>query len=137
MAKRKRGRPKNPNARLNRQVGGRVRALQTALELFFASLEGEAEEVVESFADSADEMFAHIVARTPVKTGRLKRGWEIDRQVAIEQLKAQTEISNNTFYLRFVEFGSSKQAPKGFIRISLTEFKNNLVKALKKIARSA
>lgn len=128
----KRGRKKSKWAKLNRAAGSAGRGFNAALELFMAELEAEAEELLEVFKVQIDELFSLMIARTPVKTGKLKKAWEIARLKDSESdLSVEVLLSNATFYLRFVEFGSSRQAPKGFIRVSFKDFKDKLVKILK------
>ena len=126
----KRGRKKSKFAKLNRATGSAGRGFNAALELFMAELESEAEELLEVFKVQIDELFSLMVARTPVKSGKLKKAWEIAR-LGEGDLSVEVLLSNATFYLRFVEFGSSKQAPKGFIRVSFKDFKDKLTKILR------
>lgn len=99
-----------------------------------AELEGDAEEAKELFKIEIENLFATIIANTPVKTGNLKRGWKFaeleDGPMALEML-----LSNGVFYLRFIELGGSKRRPKGFIRPAFSEFRKKLVKVLKLLAK--
>lgn len=134
MAK-KVGRKKSKFAKLNRQAGSRLRGLNAALELLFSKMEGRADEMQELYAEQGDELFVRMVARTPVVTGKLRRGWEIARRGG-GNLDLKVRMENAVFYLRFVEYGTSKQAPQGFVRLSISEFRGQLVTALRKLAKA-
>lgn len=70
--------------------------------------------------DSCREISTRIVLRTPVDTGNARRNWEasgIDEQV-YTFLNALTK----TPYIRRLEYGWSKQAPQGMVRISVAEW---------------
>lgn len=132
---RKRKRKKSKLTKLNRQVGSRLKGLKESLELLFFELGATAEEIKEVFALESETLFATIVHRTPVKTGNLKKSW--NKESAEGDLAYRVQIENGVYYLRFVENGTSRQAPKGFIRISVSEFKKVLMKALRKIRKEA
>lgn len=60
---------------------------------------------------------AAVVPRTPIDTGRARRGWQ-----------ARTnEIRNDVPYIKKLEGGSSRQAPSGFVNqaMSITIDKSN------------
>lgn len=94
------------------------------------------------------DVFAKVVQKTPVKTGRARASWRIgvgspDLSVAPEggggspiapppnaiSLKA-TWITNNLPYIAALEEGWSGQAPNGMLRISLLEVRADLASLL-------
>jgi hypothetical protein len=68
------------------------------------------------FEEQCYECFNLIVERTPVDTGFCQDGWEIE---AAEE--GTFIIYNRTEYVSYLEDGWSKQAPSGFVRISIEE----------------
>ena len=103
------------------------------------------------------DLYARIVKRTPVDTGRAKASWGISTQFASDVLPPgeygdnptvtmvggavgglfdfsvhdeQVVIYNNLDYIEFLEAGSSAQAPSGMVAISLAEFEAHFQKAL-------
>ena len=127
--KKSRGRPKNPNARLNRRVTPGAKKFTSSMEALFAEMEVAKEQVFELFAYFTEDVFAGMVARTPVKSGDLKRGWMISTQETEESIKVL--IKNSVFYLKFIEFGFSKKAPKGIVRLTFNEKRKELEKSLR------
>ena len=96
----------------------------------------------------AFEVFTRVVRRTPVDTGRARLSWNIARNQADESVAPENpsqgrralttsnqkltrirpdkrmqpiHISNNLEYIRFLEEGSSTQAPQGMVAITLAE----------------
>lgn len=90
------------------------------------------------------DLLSRVVLKTPVDTGRAQGGWQlevgaipgpIDRletnaSAVIEAESSKVEqlrffdvvyIANNVEYIEFLEQGSSKQAPKGIVNISVQE----------------
>jgi hypothetical protein len=110
---------------------------------FVAKAKGNADLVVRKVAL---EMFSRVIQKSPVDTGRFKGNW----QVAIGSLPAGTlEINdkggtatiarvtatalgvkagdviylvNNLEYALPLEYGHSKQAPSGMVRLTILEF---------------
>jgi Bacteriophage HK97-gp10, putative tail-component len=95
------------------------------------------------------DLFSEIVMRTPVDTGRLRANWQIgvnqapgaaydwvDKdgsatlQIAQQMLDTAKGIGdtyyivNNLVYAIPIEYGHSKQAPAGMVRVSVASFKN-------------
>lgn len=127
--KKRRGRPKNPNARLNRRTTPAAKKLAASFEATFAEMEATKDQVKELFVVFTEDVFVNLIARTPVKTGKLKAGWEISREKKENSVKVR--ISNGVFYLKFIEFGFSKKAPKGIVRLTFNEKRKELETALK------
>lgn len=106
------------------------------------------------------EMFRSIVMTTPVDTGRAKGNWlpsvdsprnEVSDRLDKSGDRVMTEIittvpektgyvvwlCNNVDYIRKLEYGGSKQAPDGMVRLAVARFKAtfsaNLSKSLSQI----
>lgn len=94
----------------------------------------------------AFEAFSRVIARSPVDTGRFRANWNVsygtpnyqttERALGggeAEALKALTlpvggivYLSNGLPYAQRLEFGWSKQAPNGMIRITAVEIGQSL-----------
>jgi hypothetical protein len=92
------------------------------------------------------DMFKRVILKSPVKEGRFRGNWQVaigsipagtleinDKAgtatiakvtAATLQLKAGQVITlvNNLAYARRLEYGHSKQAPNGMVRLTVTEF---------------
>lgn len=55
-----------------------------------------------------------VVPRTPIDTGRARRGWK-QRQLGNTQI-----IDNQVPYIERLERGYSRQAPRGFVKQAMT-----------------
>jgi L-arabinose isomerase len=66
-----------------------------------------ADEEIEAIGD---EYQSQVRRRTPIDTGRARRGWQ----------KRTKEIRNEVPYIRRLENGYSAQAPRGFVKQSVT-----------------
>jgi hypothetical protein len=62
------------------------------------------------------EIKSQIARRTPIKTGKARRGWQ-SRQSAVE---------NKVPYIGKLEGGYSRQAPNGFVRQGISAAINNI-----------
>jgi len=104
------------------------------------------------------DLYASIVEKTPVKTGRAKGNWSVRLEYAEDvrnidnvgdmQAAVNTEIRNFTWsiedsavyifnnlpYIEALENGHSKQAPQGMVRVSLEEFTHALNANLAKLS---
>lgn len=100
------------------------------------------------FQKTSFDMFAKIMKRTPVDTGRARNNWQMkvnraprsilggeDKSGSKALSQAQNEtnkielgktvyIVNNLPYAPILEDGSSSQAPQGMVKITVAEFKN-------------
>lgn len=75
----------------------------------------ELEQKIDRFISAAaDELKSQLVPRTPIDTGRARRGWQL-RQGAYS-----TSVENRVPYIGVLEKGRSKQAPNGFVRQSVS-----------------
>lgn len=70
-------------------------------------------------ASATEELYEKIKERTPVRGGTAQRGWERNRP---SDTKLEDGIiGNNVDYVKFLEYGTSDQAPYGMIRVSISE----------------
>ncbi len=70
----------------------------------------ELEQKIDKFISAtAQELKDQLVPRTPIDTGRARRGWQ-NRQFAKTQV-----VENQVPYIGVLEKGRSKQAPNGFV----------------------
>lgn len=112
--------------------------------------------------DVTENLFTFIVLRTPVDTGRTRGNYFVSvsgammtdydemnfdptgtnsisqASDAIKGIKAGgvVRIINNTPYVMDLEFGSSKQAPRGMARLTVTEFQPIVNRAVEKVANA-
>lgn len=56
-----------------------------------------------------------IRKRTPIDTGEARAGWEIDLFK-----NGNVRLTNNVDYVQYLQFGHSRQAPRGFAMQALT-----------------
>lgn len=92
------------------------------------------------------DLFSRVIEKSPVDTGRFKGNWQVaigsipagtlelndkDGSATISRVTAETlnlsagqiiYLVNNLAYARRLEFGYSKQAPAGMVRITVTEY---------------
>ena len=66
----------------------------------------------------AKTLLEEVKKRTPIKQGRARRGWRIERQ------GTNTHVVNRTPYIGTLERGRSKQAPRGILKPTLQGLKN-------------
>lgn len=103
----------------------------------------------------AMELFKNVILKTPVDTGRARGNWTASIGSPVSDVKQHTDkggestisqviekvddiklgdtiyLSNNLPYIGKLEYGSSKQAPEGMVRISMQEIKNDMKDILK------
>jgi len=70
------------------------------------------------------QFLAVVKQRTPVDTGAARAAWRIKALYGGLECHVYNEIN----YITALEYGSSKQAPNGMVRISLAELTGNLLK---------
>lgn len=68
------------------------------------------------------DFLSQVQARTPVRTGRARAGWRINQG----KDQFETTISNGVSYIVELEYGKSRQAPFGMVRVSLAETRNKI-----------
>ena len=69
-----------------------------------------------------------IMAITPVDTGRCRAGWRMNQETPLSWI-----IDNPVEYTIYLEYGHSKQAPAGMVRITAQEIKNMITSGIIKI----
>lgn len=110
----------------------------------------------EIFAASAIQVAEKVITRTPVDTGRARGNWNasIDRydgstsdsrtaqqaQADTRQRAAQLKLGdtftlvNGLPYIRRLEYGYSRQAPRGMVRITADEFNAALREVIRRVS---
>ena len=99
----------------------------------------KAEEAAEKiFRGTSLSLFSKVIMRTPVDTGRLRGNWSAginnpgdgnyQSVVARARLGDSLFLTNNLPYAGVIEMGrvnnkGSYQAPKGMVRVTISEFK--------------
>lgn len=63
----------------------------------------------------AARLLAKAIARTPVLTGELRRGWQIGEVVRLPGGGVHVEITNNVEYALYVEFGHVTRLRTGWV----------------------
>lgn len=63
-------------------------------------------------------LLEEVKRKTPIKQGRARRGWRIERR------GTNTHVVNRTPYIGTLERGRSKQAPRGILKPTLQGLKN-------------
>lgn len=105
------------------------------------------------------DIFHRVIIKSPVKSGRFKGNWQVaigsipagtlelnDKSgaatisrvdAAVLGLKAGEVIYlvNNLAYARRLEYGHSKQAPSGMVRLTLQEFPGVVNKAASEVSK--
>lgn len=116
---------------------------QAQIADFVAKAKGNADLVVRKIAL---DLFSRVVAKSPVDTGHFKGNWQVaigsipggtlelndkDGTATIAAVEAATlnlkagdiiYLVNNLDYAKRLEYGWSKQAPNGMVRLTVVEF---------------
>jgi len=95
------------------------------------------------FRGTALDIFSKVILRTPVDTGRARGNWQCSLnnpasgevtgtgRSALGRAKSATGkakvtdtiyLINNLPYIKKLEYGSSQQAPRGMVRVTISEF---------------
>lgn len=68
---------------------------------------------IDRFTDGlVDELKSQVIPRTPIDTGRARRGWRVRKGL-------NKRIENQVPYIGALERGRSRQAPRGFVKQSI------------------
>lgn len=104
----------------NKGTGFHVGGFMQSTEKLMEKLKGSQKKKITEFKKLCFEALRRIMVRTPVDTGTARASWTLrfDEESA-EVVKAA--IVNSTHYAIYLEYGHSKQAPKGMVRITLAE----------------
>lgn len=121
-----------------------IAAFTADLGKFIAAVDIEADKAIRKIAF---DLFSSIVKKTPVDTGRARGAWEVglDRSSTKRAKKGKTSvvgkqadalrklsqfkigqsifITNNVDYIVFLEMGTSTQAPRGMVKLSIGEIR--------------
>lgn len=101
------------------------------------------------------DIFSRVIQKSPVDTGRFKSNWlvavgsipegttvAIDVTAAVTRVEAVTlgakagdiiYLVNNLPYARRLEYGHSKQAPAGMVRVTIAEYNSVVAKAVSEV----
>ena len=78
------------------------------------------------------QLHKRIKKRNPIRTGLSRAAWELRTAKGLRRkLNPYVEIANQVYYVVSLEFGSSKQAPSGMVRISMKEMMGMPAKVMK------
>ncbi len=92
----------------------RTSGFNAELKKLNMQIEKETDDVIDNITG---KIFSEIKDNTPVRTGRLKRGWRRTRAI-----KGKATISNNVPYVIHVEEGTSRQPGQHFIRRAISKY---------------
>lgn len=107
------------------------------------------EDLPKAFHATALDALSRVVLKTPVDTGRARGGWQVNLNQAGQGGKVKSKsgarviqagavrisaaktsdtifITNGVRYIFDLERGTSKQAPRGMVRVTLAEMKGVL-----------
>lgn len=83
------------------------------IDKWIAKTEKNADKV---FKEATSTLYKRIVEMTPVDSGRAKNGWSLE-------FKWDTAtIINQVPYIIYLEYGHSKQAPHGMVRLNVQKW---------------
>ncbi|AIQ45616.1 hypothetical protein R70723_06690 [Paenibacillus sp. FSL R7-0273] len=71
--------------------------------------------VEDCIRELAGRLLAKTIARTPVLTGELRKGWQIGEVVRLPDGGVHVEITNNVEYALYVEFGHVTRLRTGWV----------------------
>ena len=102
--------------------------LQAQMSGFFAALKETPETIGQMFLEAVGGAFGAIQDRTPVDAGNARSGWQLVTVVDSVREK-HLRIINIVPYVAYLEYGWSKQAPAGMVRITLLELERRMRQA--------
>lgn len=101
---------------------------------------------------STFDLFRSVTLKSPVDTGRFRANWNVSQGSPDYTITASTNagrvnaevgkaarlpaggvvfLSNGLPYARRLEYGYSKQAPQGMVRVSVVEYRNFVERAIR------
>jgi hypothetical protein len=107
------------------RTGFRIGGFVTGWERLLERLEGTKADKMDRFERLCMEMFNRIIARTPVDTGLAQSSWTFNVEERTDD-SILIAIRNPVFYVIYLEYGHSKQAPQGMVRITLEEMRQEV-----------
>jgi HK97 gp10 family phage protein len=105
--------------------GGSLNRLK---QLFKDTSKDVEDEIDKAIASEVKKITHDAKRRTPVRTGRAKRGWQNKKLK-----KSEYEIRNRVSYIRFLEFGTRRIRPRRMLDLSLRAGRARLRRSIKKI----
>ena len=133
------GRSRGAFKTVPQDVGGDLSAVGAQLgkqfDAFFGAVAALSQDIEGQFTALVGETFEQIQRRTPVDTGNARSGWTIERLEGNGE--TVWKITNSVGYAVYLEYGWSKQAPAGMLRVSLLELEQRLVRAVEALANAA
>lgn len=111
---------KTVGSRVSGDVSTVAQQLQRQMQGFFTAIQSTPEQMGVLFKNVVGETFSKVQVRTPVKTGHARSGWRLEK-ITDTPTEKHYRIVNTVPYVVFLEYGSSKQAPAGMVRVSLLE----------------
>lgn len=91
----------------------------------FEKMATQADEALRIFKAMALEAFVRIKNRTPVDVGFARAGWRIKVEKWTKDWIV-VDMWNEVHYIIFLEYGWSKQAPMGMMRVTLEEMAHRI-----------
>lgn len=119
---------------LRHEIAWELVHMDQAFRNLFELINISGEEFVEEWEANALLLYQQIQARTPWLTGQARRGWIIERKVEADGT-IFVRIYNLVPYIVYLEYGSSRKAPKGMVRISMVEFTERMNKAVRQLRK--
>lgn len=126
---------KTAPARVSGDVQNVAGQLNAAFAGFFAGVEQTKTDMLALFVNLVGSTFAKVQDRTPVDTGHARSAWVLET-VQQDPNVAWFRIHNGVLYVVFLEYGSSRQAPAGMLRVSLLEAEQALIRATSELRRA-
>ena len=116
----KRGNFKRAVSRIPSEVDFFGRRWQQATDQLIGAMQALQVDVQVLWRRIVEEVARRIIARTPVDTGFAKRSWTITEREDGDG-SFDLVIENGAHYIVYLEYGWSRQAPQGMIRVTLIE----------------
>lgn len=125
--------------------------LDKAFNEFAKIVDASRQETRNAFRQVMAELFTAIVTGTPVDTGNARAAWVVQSSNLIGEVYAGGRVSlvqiadknkplifkfsNGANYIVYLEKGSSRQAPKGFVEVNIKKGTNRIRAQIRKLAK--
>jgi len=122
-------------AGLRQEIAFDTRKMDKSLARILSRIEASFDLMVKLWKIAGVSVTSVIIEKTPKDLGAAKASWKAPRS---KQRTDGFEVhiaSSGVEYIVFLEFGTSKQAPQGMVRITLNEFVRALPQFGDKISR--
>lgn len=133
--KAKKGQLNSRAAGLGDELGFRFDQWNADLDKLFTALGENPVIFAQLFEGMAGKLYANIVESTPVATSQARTSWRINKEKDTDT-EISFKIVNGVPYIVFLEYGSSKQAPKGMVRVNLDKFIKDTQTLTRRLAKS-